>query len=138
MQIQIQQTTVPPVMQQTGGPSATQQTGGPSVPQQTGGPSATQQTGAPSVPQQTGVQPVQQQSGSVIVMIVPPMAAQSGAMWRVENGTWNKSGDTVSNLPVGLHTIEFQDIGNRIKPENQKVMIEAGQTFMATGIYNNK
>lgn len=80
----------------------------------------------------------QNQTGSVIVMIDPLMVTESGAMWRVENGSWQKSGETVSNLPVGIQTIEFQDVVNWIKPENQKVMIEAGQTFTVIGIYNNK
>ena len=87
---------------------------------------------------QPGSQAVGQQLGSVVVIIDPLMAAESGAMWRVENGPWKKSGETSSNIPVGIQTIEFQDVGNWIKPENQKVMIEAGQTFTITGIYNNK
>jgi len=69
---------------------------------------------------QPGSQAVGQQLGSVVVIIDPLMAAESGAMWRVENGPWKKSGETSSNIPVGIQTIEFQDVGNWIKPEKSK------------------
>lgn len=85
-----------------------------------------------------GVQPGSQQVGSLIVVIAPLMAAESGAMWRVENGQWKRNGEFIPDLPVGIHTIEFQDIMGWIKPENQKVMIENGQTHTINGFYNNR
>jgi hypothetical protein len=108
--------------------------------------SSSQQTTVVPQPQQPVMQiqiqqnlsPPQNQTGSVIIMIDPLMVTVSGAMWRVENGPWMKSGETVSNLSMGIQTIEFQDVGNWIKPENLKVMIEGGQTITITGIYNNK
>ena len=48
-------------------------------------------------------------------------------MWRVGNGPWKKSGEAIPNLPVGINTIEFQEVGGWIKPDNQSVMIEGGQ-----------
>jgi len=100
-----------------------------------------QQPGIQSFPQpgiQPGVQPGVQQAGTIIVIIVPQIAADSGAMWRVGNGPWNRSGETIPNVPAGFHTIEFQDIGNWIKPQNLQVMIEGGQTLTLNGIYNSK
>jgi hypothetical protein len=85
-----------------------------------------------------GVQPSTQQIGSLIVIIAPLIAAESGAMWRVENGAWKRSGEFIPDLPVGVHTIEFQDLGGWIKPESQKVMIEGGQTHTINGFYNNR
>jgi len=79
-----------------------------------------------------------QQLGTLVVIIAPMMAGESGAMWRVEEGPWMRSGEAVSNLPVGIHTIEFQDVGGWIKPEDQKVMIEGGQTVTINGTYNNR
>jgi hypothetical protein len=87
---------------------------------------------------QPGAQTSGQQDGSIVVIIGPMMAAESGAMWRVDNGPWKKSGETMSNLPVGIHTIEFQDVGNWIKPVNQNVVTEGGQTVTINGIYNNR
>jgi hypothetical protein len=79
-----------------------------------------------------------QQGGTLIVMIAPLIAAESGAMWRVGNGPWMGNGEATSNLPVGIHTIEFQDVGGWLKPEYQKVMIEGGQTLTIHGIYSNR
>ena len=85
-----------------------------------------------------GVQTGTQQIGSLIVIIAPLIAAESGAMWRVEHGAWKRSGEFIPDLPVGIHTIEFQDLGGWIKPESQKVMIEGGQTHTINGFYNNR
>jgi hypothetical protein len=79
-----------------------------------------------------------QQAGTLIVIISPLIAAESGARWRVGDGLWMRSGEAVSNLPVGIHTVEFQDVGGWFKPEYQKVMIEGGQTFTINGFYNNR
>jgi hypothetical protein len=100
-----------------------------------------QQPGIQSFPQpgiQPGAQPGGQQVGSVIVIIVPLIVGESGAMWRVGNSPWKKSGEAIPNLPVGFHTIEFQDVGGWIKPENLNVMIKGGQTLTLNGIYNSK
>lgn len=85
-----------------------------------------------------GMQPGSQQVGSLIVVLAPLIAAESGAMWRVEYGPWKRNGEFIPDLPVGIHTIEFQDIIGWIKPENQKVMIENGQTHTINGFYNNR
>lgn len=87
---------------------------------------------------QPGTQPGGQQTGFLIVIIEPQDIANSGAMWRVGNNPWMKSGETVSNIPVGIYTVEFQEVQNFIKPENQKVMIEGGQTLTLSGIYNSR
>jgi hypothetical protein len=100
-----------------------------------------QQPGTQPFPQpgiQPGVQPGSQQVGTIILIIVPQIAAESGAMWRVGNSPWKKSGESIPNLPVGFHTIEFQDIGNWIKPQNLNVTIEGGQTLTLNGIYSSR
>jgi hypothetical protein len=85
-----------------------------------------------------GVQPGSQQVGSLIVIIAPLIAAENGAMWRVENGPWKRSGEFIPDLSAGIHNIEFQDLSGWIKPESQKVMIESGQTHTINGFYNNR
>jgi hypothetical protein len=85
-----------------------------------------------------GMQPGSQQVGSLIVIIAPLIAAESGAMWRVENRPWKRNGEFIPDLPVGIHTIEFQDLSGWIKPESQKVMIESGQTHTINGFYNSR
>jgi len=85
-----------------------------------------------------GVQPGNQQIGSLIVIISPLIAAEGGAMWRTGDGAWRRSGEAIPDLPIGIHTIEFQDLGGWIKPESQKVMIEGGQTNTINGTYLNR
>jgi hypothetical protein len=54
----------------------------------------------------------------------------------LENEPWKKGGETISNLPEGkIHTIEFKDVGNWIKPDNQSVVLEGGQTITINGTY---
>jgi hypothetical protein len=100
-----------------------------------------QQPGVQPFPQpgiQPGAQPGGQQTGTIIVIIAPQVVADSGAMWRVGNSPWKRSGEAIPGLPLGLHTIEFQDIGNWIKPENLNVLIEGGETLRLDGIYSSK
>jgi hypothetical protein len=117
--------------------AASQQPQYPQYPQQPGMQIQIQQ----NIPQpQTGVQPGfqlgGQQVGELIVIISPQIINQSGAMWRVGNSPWKRSGEAIPNLPVGIHTVEFSAVGNWIKPENQKVMIEGGLTHTINGVYN--
>jgi len=129
MQIQIQPGLYPPTAQ---------------PPQQPGiqfFPQPGMQPGAQPLPQpgtQPDVQPGGQQAGTIVVTIFPQTVADSGAMWRVGNSPWKRSGEAIPNLPVGFYTIEFQDIGNWIKPESLKVTIEAGVTLTVNGMYNSK
>ncbi|MGZ3494909.1 MAG: hypothetical protein ACXU99_06005 [Thermodesulfobacteriota bacterium] len=90
-------------------------------------------TGKVDVPE--AKQPGGRQVGTIIVILGPSAIVNSGAMWRVENGPWKKSGESISDLRVGAHTIEFQDIGNWIKPEKKNVKIEDGKTVIINETY---
>jgi hypothetical protein len=93
-------------------------------------------TGKVDVPQTQ--QPDVHQAGTIIIVIGTQSVANSGAMWRVENGPWKKSGESISNLPAGSHTIEFQEVSNWVRPKNQKVTIEAGKTVTVNVMYNSR
>ncbi len=93
-------------------------------------------TGKVDVPE--AKQPGGRQGGTIIVIITPPVIIDGGAMWRVENGPWKKSGESVSDLSVGSHTIEFQDVGNWIKPEKKNVKIEEGKTVTINETYKSR
>lgn len=93
-------------------------------------------TGKVDVPQTK--QPASRQAGTIIVIIGPPAIVESGAMWRVQSGPWKKSGESVSDLPVGSHTIEFQDVNNWTKPEKKNVKIEEGKTVTINETYKNR
>jgi hypothetical protein len=91
-------------------------------------------TGKVDVPQTK--QP--RQVGTIIVILGPSAIVDSGAMWRVENGPWKKSGESISDLPVGPHMIEFQDVGNWIKPEKKNVKIEDGKAVTINETYKRR
>jgi hypothetical protein len=74
-------------------------------------------------------------TGSLAVTITPAEAAAAGAQWKVDNGTWRNSGDTVSSLTIGSHTLAFKDISNWIAPQAQTVQIAENQTTTVTGVY---
>jgi hypothetical protein len=93
-------------------------------------------TGKVDVPQTQ--QPDAHQAGTIIIIIGPQVIANSGAMWRVENGPWKRSGESISNLPVGSYTIEFQEVSKWVRPKNQKVTIEAGKTVTVNVMYNSR
>ncbi|HOV91228.1 MAG TPA: hypothetical protein PKW07_11030 [Syntrophorhabdaceae bacterium] len=77
----------------------------------------------------------QKQFGLLQVTITPQSAIDAGAKWRVDNGEWQSSGATVSNLGVGQHVVDFAEIPGWGKPANQNIMIESGKTVTASGVY---
>jgi hypothetical protein len=93
-------------------------------------------TGKVDVPQ--AKKPGGRQVGTIIVIIGPQATVDSGAMWRLENGPWKKSGESISDIAVGSHTIEFQDVGNWIKPGKKNVKIEDGKTVTINETYKNR
>jgi N-acetylmuramoyl-L-alanine amidase len=77
-----------------------------------------------------------QDTGSLLVTIEPATARDAGARWRrTSTSVWLDSGYTETDLPAGSHTIEFKDIIGWIKPDNQTVTVNDGETAEITGLY---
>ncbi|MBF0203032.1 MAG: fibronectin type III domain-containing protein [Desulfamplus sp.] len=74
--------------------------------------------------------------GSIQVSLSPEEAITEGAQWRIDEGEWNNSEITISNLSVGSHTVEFKEINGWTTPPSQTVDIESGQTSLVSAIYN--
>jgi hypothetical protein len=74
-------------------------------------------------------------SGSLQVTILPQGAADAGAQWQVDGGTWENSLATVSNLSIGLHTISFDTISDWTSPAPQSLWVGADGTTTASGTY---
>jgi len=83
------------------------------------------------------------ETGSLQVTI-SPAALTAAAQWQVDAGTVENSGQTLSNLNVGNHTLSFSTVGGWTTPANQTISIkskllskaEGIYTFSAPGIYN--
>ena len=73
--------------------------------------------------------------GSLKVKIIPKDAVVAGGRWRVDNGAWKKSGATVTELPVGPHTVAFKAVSGWVTPAKQTVTIVAGEATLANVTY---
>jgi hypothetical protein len=62
-------------------------------------------------------------TGSLTVTL---QSAPAGAQWSVDGGAWQNSGDTVSGLSVGDHTVSFKTVAGWITPPSQTVTVAAG------------
>lgn len=73
--------------------------------------------------------------GALKVTLTPGGAVNAGARWRVDSGTWKKSGATVTKLGIGSHTVTFKVVHGWVTPAARTVTIEAGKTTLATALY---
>ena len=62
-------------------------------------------------------------TSSLRVTITPADVVTAGAQWRVDGGTWQNSGTTLTGLSIGSKTIDFNDIRGWTKPASQTMTI---------------
>ena len=74
-------------------------------------------------------------TGALQVTISPQWASTAGAQWQVDGGTFQTSGGTVSNLPVGNHNVTFRTISGWTTPSNQTVSVSANALTQTSGSY---
>ncbi|MCP4641501.1 MAG: carboxypeptidase regulatory-like domain-containing protein, partial [bacterium] len=73
--------------------------------------------------------------GSLTVTLEPEAARSWGAQWRVGGLGWRDSGDTVTGLSEGQHTVTFGTATGWYPPSDQEVSITADATTSTTGTY---
>ncbi len=73
--------------------------------------------------------------GSLRVIIEPSEVRSKGAKWRVDDGEWRSSGNTIYGLDVGLHTVSFKDVPGWLLPTNEVVLVKEGERTVFTGVY---
>jgi hypothetical protein len=73
--------------------------------------------------------------GSLTVTIEPDAVVSAGAKWRVDGGPWQNSGDVVTGLDDGTHTVEFIDISGWTTPDSQNITISNDESVTASGTY---
>ncbi len=81
------------------------------------------------------VSPASGRGGSLTVTISPLPASNAGGLWRVDNGPWQKSGETITNLAPGIHIVEYAEISDWVRPENEKVVVEGARDISLEGVY---
>jgi len=76
------------------------------------------------------------QCGSLSVTLAPVGAVSAGAQWSLNGGvTWNASGATVSDLPVGAYTITYKTIADWDAPSDKSVSVVKDEVVNFTGTY---
>jgi hypothetical protein len=78
------------------------------------------------------------ETGNAIVTIYPQSAVDKGALWRIDSGLWQNTGDIVSNLCAGEHQLTFKTISGWITPQIQTIYVSHNQTYQTSGIYNQQ
>jgi uncharacterized repeat protein (TIGR03803 family) len=73
--------------------------------------------------------------GSLTVTLAPAAAVTAGAQWCVDGGAWQNSGDTVTGLSVGLHTLSLSVVSGWVTLPDETVGINTGATTSATVTY---
>ena len=73
--------------------------------------------------------------GSLQVTLAPQEAVDAGAKWRVDEGEWQDSEATVTELNVTEHTVNYKSISGWIAPQSETVTINHNQTTQLTGTY---
>ncbi len=77
-------------------------------------------------------------TGSLQVTIGPQGAIDAGAKWQVDGGEWQNSGDTVTELAEGNHTVSYSSVSGWSKPADASVSITVGETATASGTYTQQ
>ncbi len=74
--------------------------------------------------------------GSLVVTIAPAEVLAAGARWLLDNDTTeHPSGETISSLPSGTHTVKFTTVSGYLTPSTQSVTVNVGQLTALTGTY---
>ena len=77
-------------------------------------------------------------TGSLMVTIGPQGAVSAGGQWQVDGGAWHNSGDTVSGLSVGSHSVHFSTITGWNTPPDQVVTVSSGSSITTTATYTSQ
>lgn len=71
--------------------------------------------------------------GALKVTITP--SELSGARWKLDDGEWMESGETIPHIPSGAHTIHFLPLQGWVEPEAREVEILPGKILDLSGLY---
>lgn len=73
--------------------------------------------------------------GGLTVDIAPVGAISAGGQWQVDGGSFLNSGQIVTNLVAGPHTISFKSVNGWIAPADEEIQLDLGATNSVAGNY---
>jgi hypothetical protein len=79
-----------------------------------------------------------QQFGNLQVSLSPAGAVGVGAQWQLDNGAFQNSGVTLTNIAAGNHLVSYAPVAGWTAPTNQTVTITSNQTTRVTAIYSGQ
>ncbi len=84
----------------------------------------------------TGLKKIPQPSGSVKITINPVGARNAGARWRIDNGEWYSSGQTMFDVPIGTRSLSFKSgIAGYNAPATRDIEVNLNAEFVQTYDY---
>lgn len=76
-------------------------------------------------------------AGQLQVSITPAQAAQEGAQWCLADNVWHNSGDVVSGLIAGFHTVYFKALPGWFEPVPLSVWVSGDTQAAASAEYKS-
>lgn len=73
--------------------------------------------------------------GELKVTIQPPEAVADGAGWSLATGGVHASGDSITNLPAGFHSVQFTALDAWLEPDATEVRVIGGKRQELTATY---
>lgn len=70
-------------------------------------------------------------TGSLTVTLTPGEVAEGEGRWRVDSGPWRASGENLSGLVVGIHTVDFKSVSGWNAPRPESVLITQASTHLS-------
>jgi hypothetical protein len=73
---------------------------------------------------------------TLTVTITPDAALAAGALWRLTGtASWQESGYTEADAPLGNQTVEFADVTGWDKPADKSIAVKPGQALKISAAY---
>lgn len=76
-------------------------------------------------------------TGTLTVTIEPADAVNDGAQWQLNGGAWHNSGDTISGVYVGNHTVSYKTVSGWTPPAADTFTLSANENKNITATYTN-
>jgi hypothetical protein len=73
--------------------------------------------------------------GAVTVTIEPAEAVAAGAQWSIDGGALHASGEIVTNLAAGSHTVQFKDLAAWLEPDAVSALVIGGKQASVIATY---
>ena len=75
-------------------------------------------------------------NGTIQVILEPADAVAAGALWRLDDGSWQASHFLLTDINTGIYTIHFAEIMDWVAPIPLEIKVIPGETVIVVGLYS--